>query len=127
MTQLDELQERIYLNPGDRALCVLPVWHVFQRLCEYVIMIQGAALCYSKPVGSILLADFQKVNPHLMPAVPRVYEVIYDGINRKMRKTGGFVYMLFHFFVGVAILHSRIDRLLFRKNVRFGPDYIGTL
>lgn len=127
LTQLDELQERIYLNPGDRALCVLPVWHVFQRLCEYVILIQGAALCYSKPVGSILLADFQKVNPHLMPAVPRVYEAIYDGINRKMRKTGGFVYMLFRFFVGVAILHSRIDRFLFRKNVRFGPDYIGAM
>ena len=127
LTQLDELQERIYLNPGDRALCVLPVWHVFQRLCEYVILIQGAALCYSKPVGSILLADFQKVNPHLMPAVPRVYEAIYDGINRKMRKTGGFVYALFRFFVGAAIVHSRADRILFRKNVRFGSDYIGAM
>jgi len=27
--QLDELPERITLSPGDKALCVLPVWHSF--------------------------------------------------------------------------------------------------
>ncbi|MBQ1175925.1 MAG: AMP-binding protein, partial [Treponema sp.] len=92
LTQLDELPERIILNPGDNALCILPVWHVFERECEYVIMIQASTICYSKPIGSILLADFLKVNPALMPAVPRVFESIYDGILRKMRKTGGIVY-----------------------------------
>ncbi len=127
LTQLDELQERIYLNPGERALCVLPVWHVFERLCEYVIFVQAAAICYSKPVGSILLADFEKINPQLMPAVPRVFEAIYDGINYKMRKTGGFVYALYRFFVNVAIIHSRMNRILFRQNNRFGSDYIGAM
>jgi long-chain acyl-CoA synthetase len=127
LTQLDELQERIYLTPGERALCVLPIWHVFERLCEYVIFIQAASICYSKPVGSILLADFRKVNPHLMPAVPRVFEAVYDGINYKMRKTGGFVYTLYRFFVRVAVLHSRMHRILFRQNNRFGPDYIGAM
>lgn len=125
LTQLDELQERIYLNPGDRALCVLPIWHVFERLCEYVIMIQASAVCYSKPIGSILLADFQKLNPHIMPAVPRVFEAVYEGICRKMRKTGGLVYALFRFFTAAAILHSRIDRKLFRKQARFAPDHLG--
>lgn len=124
LTQLDELQERIYLNPGDRALCVLPIWHVFQRLCEYVILFQAGAICYSKPIGSILLADFQKLNPHLIPAVPRIFEAVYDGITRKMRKTGGIVYTLFKFFTSFAILHSRIDRRLFRKEARFSNDYL---
>jgi long-chain acyl-CoA synthetase len=124
ITQLDELDERIYINPGERALCVLPVWHVFERLCEYVIMNQAGVICYSKPVGSILLADFQKLNPQLMPAVPRVFEAVYDGVNRTMRKTGGLVYALYKFFVAVAILHSRIDRKLFRKNARFRPDHL---
>jgi long-chain acyl-CoA synthetase len=125
LTQLDELQERIYINPGDRALCVLPVWHVFERLCEYVIFIQAGSICYSRPVASILLADFQKLNPQLMPAVPRVFEAVYEGINRTMRKTGGIVCLLYHFFVRVAILHDRIDRRLFRKTARFGPDHPG--
>ena len=91
LTQLDEIVERIYLNPGDKALSVLPVWHVFEREVEYVIMIQAATICYSKPVGSILLADFKKFNPQVLPAVPRVFEAVYDGITKKMRKTGGIV------------------------------------
>lgn len=125
LTQLDELQERIYLNPGEKALCVLPVWHAFQRVCEYVIIIQGAAICYSKPIGSVLLADLQKLNPNVLPAVPRVFEAVYDGIWRKMRKTGGIVYAMFRFFLNVSLLRCSIDRKLRRKNARFGNDWLG--
>ncbi|MEE1165712.1 MAG: long-chain fatty acid--CoA ligase [Treponema sp.] len=117
LTQLAELQERIMLNPGDRALLVLPIWHVFERACEYVIMIQACGLCYSKPIGSILLADLAKLNPHLLPAVPRVFEAVYDGITRKMRTTGGIVNAMFNFFVKVAIIHSRMHRKMFNQDI----------
>lgn len=116
LTQLDELPERIILNPGDKAICVLPIWHVFERACEYVIMIQVGSICYSKPVGSILLADMMKLNPVLMPAVPRVFEAVYDGVTRKLRKTGGLVYAMFKFFVAIAIFHSRMQRKMFNQN-----------
>lgn len=125
ITQLDELQERIYFYPGDRCLCVLPVWHAFQRLCEYVVLSQGAALCYSKPIGSILLVDLQKLNPQILPAVPRVFEAVYDGIWRKMRKTGGIPLMMFTFFLNVSMLRCSIDRKLRRKQARFGHDWLG--
>ena len=125
MAQLDEIPERIFLNPGERALCVLPVWHVFQREVEYVIIIQAAAMCYSKPIGSILLADLQKINPTLLPAVPRVFEAVYDGVWRKMRKAGGISYALFRFFVNEAILWTSIDTRLRRKTARFGADHLG--
>jgi long-chain acyl-CoA synthetase len=127
IAQLDELQERIWLKPGDKAILVLPVWHAFERLCEYVILCQAATLCYSKPVGSILLADFQILNPQVLPAVPRVFEAVYDGINRAMRKTGGFVYLMYSFFVNAGILHARISRTLFRKTARFHCDCLPLL
>ncbi len=123
LAQLDEIPERIYLNPGDRALNVLPVWHVFEREVEYVILIQGAAICYSKPVGSILLADFKKLNPHILPAVPRVFEAVYDGITKKMRKTGGIIYLMFRFFVRLAVIHKRMQRKMFMKNACFSHYY----
>ena len=123
LSQLEELPERIFINPGEKALLVLPVWHVFEREVEYVILIQGGSLCYSKPIGSILLADFKKLNPTLLPAVPRVFEAIYDGIVRKMRKTGGIVNALFSFFTNVAIIHSRMQRLMFNQNVSFTRYY----
>ena len=119
LTQLDEIVERIYLNPGDKALSVLPVWHVFEREVEYVIMIQAATICYSKPVGSILLADFKKFNPQVLPAVPRVFEAVYDGITKKMRKTGGIVNKMFNFFVGIAVIQKRMHRKMFNQNACF--------
>ena len=119
LAQLDEIPERIYLNPGDRALSVLPVWHVFEREVEYVILIQGASLCYSKPVGSILLADFKAINPHLLPAVPRVFEAVYDGVTKKMRKAGGIVLAMFNFFVKVAKIQKWMSRKMFKQNACF--------
>ena len=119
LAQLDEIPERIYLNPGDKALSVLPVWHVFEREVEYVILIQGASLCYSKPVGSILLADFKAINPHLLPAVPRVFEAVYDGVTKKMRKAGGIVLAMFNFFVKVAKIQKWMSRKMFKQNACF--------
>ena len=124
LAQLEDLKERIYLYPGERALSVLPVWHAFERLCEYVILCQAAAICYSKPIGSVMLPDFQKINPQMLPAVPRVFEAVYEGVYRTMRKTGGVVYALFRFFVGVAKVHSRIHRHLFRQTARFKKDHL---
>lgn len=119
ITQLDELPERIHIYTSEKAICVLPVWHAFERMCEYVILNAGAAVCYSKPIGSILLADFVKLNPQVMPGVPRVFEAIYDGVMRTMRKTGGITLVLFNFFVKIALLFSKIDRILFKKKAVF--------
>ncbi len=122
ITQLDELQERIPLKPGDRGLMVLPIWHAFERAVEYVCITKVATICYSKPVGPILLNDLQSANPQILPAVPRVFEAVYDGIYRKMRKTGGITLKLFNFFVAIALFHSKIDRVLFDKTSRYGID-----
>ena len=122
ITQLDEVDERIFLYPADRGIMVLPIWHAFQRAVEYVVLSQAATICYSKPVGAVLLADIKALNPQVLPAVPRVFEAVYDGIWRQMRKTGGVVYLLFRFFVRVALIHAKIDRVLFDKTSRFGID-----
>ncbi len=125
LCQLQDLSRRIILYPGDKALCVLPVWHSFERVCEYVILFGASAITYSKPIGSVLLADLAKTNPQLLPSVPRIWESVYDGIFRTMRKKGGVSWLLFNFFVKVAILDFRFERRvlgrapLFKKSQRF--------
>ncbi len=119
LSQLPDLATRIVMNPGERALCVLPVWHSFERLCEYVILNAASGIIYSKPIGSILLADFASMNPQLLPSVPRIWESVYDGIYRAMRKTGGASWILFNFFVEVAKLHARFARIFFSRGPIF--------
>lgn len=124
LAQLIEVTDRIWLRPNERALCILPVWHVFMREVEYVILSQGCALCYSKPIGNVLLGDITKLNPVILPAVPRVFEGILEGINRKMRRAGGITLAMYTFFVHTAILHSRMHRKLFRQGIRFKKEFM---
>lgn len=100
--QIIGVAELIHVGPGDRWLAVLPVWHSFERIMQYVALGTGSALCYSKPVGSILLADMQLVKPTWMASVPRIWESVRDGIYRKVNKAGGVKKALFLFFVGVG-------------------------
>jgi len=110
MTQLIELPDRIILKPGQKAISVLPVWHSFERACEYVIIISGGTIAYSKPIGSVLLADMLKINPTLFPSVPRIWEAVYDGIFKAMKKRGRPLYYLFLFFIEVGVKTMRLKR-----------------
>ncbi len=112
LSQLPDLEKRITLNPGEKALSVLPVWHSFERQVEYVILNRAGGIVYSKPIGSVLLSDFATMNPQLLPSVPRIWESVHDGIYRAMRKTGGITWKLFSFFVFIGKVHARFVRYL---------------
>lgn len=119
IAQLDDLVTRVILYPGDRAIVVLPVWHSFERLCEYVVLASAAGLVYSKPIGSILLADIAKMNPFLFPSVPRIWESVYNGIFKAMKQAGGIKQKLFNFFVTVGLFHCHHARNITGQNPHF--------
>ena len=117
--QLDDLKTRVILYPGEKAIVVLPVWHSFERLCEYVILASAAGTVYSKPVGSILLADIAKTNPALFPSVPRIWESVYTGVFKAMKQAGGIKQKLFNFFVTVGLFHAHHARNVRGQNPHF--------
>ena len=121
IVQLDDLKKRVILYPGEKAIVVLPVWHSFERLCEYVILASAAGMVYSKPVGSILLADIAKTNPALFPSVPRIWESVYTGVFKAMKQAGGIKQKLFNFFVAVGLFHTHHARNLTGQNPHFVP------
>ena len=121
IVQLDDLKKRVILYPGEKAIVVLPVWHSFERLCEYVILASAAGMVYSKPVGSILLADIAKTNPALFPSVPRIWESVYTGVFKTMKQAGGIKQKLFNFFVAVGLFYAHHARNLTGQNPHFVP------
>ncbi len=96
------IDNKIGISPGDTWLCVLPVWHSFERVMQYISVANGTALAYSKPVGPIMLADFAKVKPTWMASVPRIWESLQAGIYKNLKTKGGASWALFRFFVAVG-------------------------
>lgn len=107
--QVKGVPKLINVGPGDIWLCVLPVWHSFERIMQYVAIGSASALAYSKPIGKIMLEDFQKVRPTWMASVPRIWESVRAGVYRNVRNQGGITQALFTFFVGVGTVHSRFS------------------
>lgn len=121
--QLPSLPYIIDSKPGDIWLSVLPVWHSFERIMQYVAPYLQNSIAYSKPIGSIMLPDFQAIRPHFLASVPRIWESVRDGIYRNIKQAGGAKKHIFDFFVNVGTAHS------FMRNLTFGllPNYHGRI
>ena len=112
MFEVSCIPDRITVTPGDIWLCVLPVWHSFERIVQYVALGSASALAYSKPIGKIMLEDMATVRPQWMASVPRIWEAVRAGIYRNVQQAGGVKLLLFRFFVSVASAHTRLTQLI---------------
>lgn len=72
------LSEMIKIQAEERMLSILPVWHVFERVFEYLAIGAGAATYYTNVRD--LRDDMRKVKPTFMGSAPRLWESIYNGI-----------------------------------------------
>lgn len=121
--QLDRIYEYIGIKPGHRFLSVLPIWHSFERAVEYIILNIGATIAYSKPIGSVMLPDMQKVKPQWLSSVPRIWEGIRSAIYRNMKKEGGFKLAMFNFFVAVGEMHATFVNMFLNRLPDFSRRY----
>ncbi len=124
LNQALNVNKLLDVSSKDIWLSVLPVWHSFERIMQYVSLAHGCALAYSKPIGKIMLQDFAAVRPTWMASVPRIWSSLQAGIYRNINAEGGIKKTLFHFFVGVGAFHAALGRLVkgllpeFKKRVR---------
>ncbi|MCQ2576163.1 MAG: long-chain fatty acid--CoA ligase [Treponema sp.] len=120
-------------KPGEFWMTILPVWHIFERYIQYASIYFGTGLAYSKPIPSMLLKDMLAVRPQWMCGVPRLWEGLAAGVNKKMQKTGGIVYKLFKFFVWWGTQYAHFKDLVFgnicafKKRNRFVDFLAGIL
>jgi long-chain acyl-CoA synthetase len=122
--QVVRVPQVLIVHPGEIWLCVLPVWHSFERVIQYIALGAASALAYSKPIGKIMLADCRKIQPSWLASVPRIWEAVRSGVYRSVNAGGGLKKILFRFFVRVGEIHEKArNRLLgrlpaFRKRSR---------
>jgi len=81
--QVKELKAILHPQPGDRALSILPSWHSYERSGEYFLLSQGCTLIYTSI--RTFKADLKKFKPDHMVGVPRLWESLYEGIQKQFR------------------------------------------
>lgn len=81
--QVNNLDTIIKPSPGDRVLSILPSWHSYERAAEYFILSQGCTQIYTNIRH--FKQDLQQYQPNFMVGVPRIWESIYEGIQKQLR------------------------------------------
>jgi long-chain acyl-CoA synthetase len=113
LCQLPAFDYVFEMKPADIWLSVLPVWHVYERLIEYVIFFNKNGIAYSRPIASALMADFQVIRPQWMVSVPRVWEAVMEAVYRNVKSMGFITRRLFDFAVSVAMMYTYFRDLTF--------------
>lgn len=82
------------IEPGDRTLSILPVWHSYERIFEMVAIAMGACTYYTslRAIGE----DLKVVRPTLMASAPRLWESLYQKILSNVKSSSPLRRMLFH-------------------------------
>jgi long-chain acyl-CoA synthetase len=123
------------IRPADRSLAFLPWAHAFGQTAElHLLFSVGCSLALNDEVPN-LVANLAEVKPTILIAVPRIFNRIYDVVNKQMVERPRPIQSLFHAGIRAATKKKRgssltlgeglalavADRLIFSKvRARFG-------
>jgi len=113
--QLNALPKALHVGPDDRGLTLLPPWHIFGRISEYLFLATGCSITYTdiKHIGE----DMRNIKPTFVPAVPRIWEGVYNKVIANVKKAGK--EGLFNFFAGFAIKFQAHLRVIEDREIHY--------
>ncbi len=99
------------VNPQNgRVLSILPIWHCYERTFEYFIFAYGCTQAYTN-IRHVKkdLKDFQ---PNYMVAVPRLWESIYEGVQKQFRDQPASKQRLVNTFLAISHRYIAARRIV---------------
>jgi len=137
-SNVNAVQDGFPFAQEDTSCSFLPWAHSFGQTAElHVLMSRGAAIGLAESAQT-LMEDFLLVRPTVLLAVPRIFNRIYDGLQKRMAGEKPLVRFMFERGLAVArrrrelaerggksmlleLQHRLFDRVVFRKiRERFG-------
>ena len=84
LSTVDAVSLLFSVGPGDVSLSFLPWAHSFGHTCElHALLSLGVSMALCEGVDKIL-PNLAEVAPTVLLSVPRIFNKIYDGVNRQM-------------------------------------------
>jgi long-chain acyl-CoA synthetase len=98
--------ERLDITYGaSKCLSFLPVCHIYERMMIYLYQYAGVAVYYAESMEKIS-DNLKEASPHVMTAVPRLLEKVYDKIIAKGHDLTGIKKKLFFWAVDLGLKYE---------------------
>ncbi len=95
--------ERVPFESGkNKALSFLPICHIYERMILYIYQYHGVAIYFAESIEKVS-ENIKEVQPHVITAVPRLLEKVYDKIIAKGSDLTGIKRKLFFWAVDVGL------------------------
>ncbi len=94
---------------GDRVLSILPTWHSYERTVEYYLLSQGCTQVYTSI--RTIKKDLKAYKPHYMVSVPRIWESVYEGVQKQFKDQPANKQKLIQLFLGMSQRYLAGQRL----------------
>lgn len=108
------LPDIIKLQPGEKLLTILPIWHIYERTISYVTAITG---CFTAITNKRYLKnDFTEERPDIFISVPAIWVNIYNTVMKNIDRKSTFTKNLAKFLIKRSIKYIR--------SVRFQNDLV---
>ncbi|MFQ3613251.1 MAG: AMP-binding protein [Cyanobacteriota bacterium] len=111
MHQVETLGVVVQPQPGNKVLTILPTWHSYERACEYFLLSRACTLVYTNP--RFIKQDLKQEQPHFLIAVPRIWETVYDGIQRQFNEKSALMQRIIRGLIRLSeryVLAGRVAR-----------------
>jgi len=94
---------RIPFKPGQsRALSFLPICHIYERMILYIYQYYGVSVYFAESIEK-LTDNLKEAQPHVITAVPRLLEKVYDKIYAKGTELTGIKKKLFFWAIDLGL------------------------
>ena len=88
-----------------KSLSFLPVCHIYERMLLYMYQYCGVSIHFAESLETIS-ENLNEIHPHVMSAVPRLLEKVYDKIYAKGANLKGIKKMLFFWAVDLGLRYQ---------------------
>lgn len=109
VSQIINVHSSLQAEPKHRSLNVLPIWHMYERTCEYYLLSVGCMLAYTNVRN--FKKDIKKHKPHYLVSVPRLWESVYEGVISEISKKGSKASFIFSKALSSTIAMKKARRI----------------
>lgn len=115
LSQFAPIHTVLKVKKGRHLISILPIWHMYERLCEYYALSKYAIIDYTN------LRNFKKdlirFKPSYMISVPRIWVALYDGIMAEINSKPLYARIIFNVLLNVSKYCKQKKRILTNNSI----------